>query len=82
MVRRRSVKRIDAACGRVLVCVHQMSRPDLAATLAQARAELCRGKREIQNPRRENKILREAAEPMAHHAAACDRFAVIHAHRA
>jgi putative transposase len=54
---------------------------DLAAVLAQTRDELRRSKREIQNLRRENEILREAAGPLIHHAAARDRFAFIHARR-
>lgn len=60
----------------------QLSRRDLAAALAQARAELRRSKREIQHLRRENEILSEAAEPLIHHAAPRDRFAFIHARRA
>jgi putative transposase len=59
-----------------------LSRRDLAAALVQARAELRRREREIQNLRRENEILREAAQPVIHHAAARDRFAFIHARRA
>jgi len=59
-----------------------LSRRDLAAALSQARAELRRREREIQNLRRENAILHEAAEPLIHHAAARDRFAFIHARRA
>jgi transposase InsO family protein len=59
-----------------------LSRLDLVAALAQARAELRRREREIGNLRRENEILREAAEPLIHYAAARDRFAFIHARRA
>jgi hypothetical protein len=58
-----------------------LSRHDFAAALAQAHRELCRREREIQNLRRENEILREAAQPLIHHAAARDRFAFVHAHR-
>jgi hypothetical protein len=58
-----------------------LSRHDLAAALVQTRDELRRNRREIQNLRRENEILREAAEPLIHHAAARDRFAFIHARR-
>lgn len=59
----------------------RLSRRDLAAALAQMRDELRRNKRELQDLRRENEILREAAEPLIHHAAARERFAFIHAHR-
>jgi hypothetical protein len=59
-----------------------LSRRDLTAALAQAHGELRRREREIQNLRRENEILREAAQPLIHHAAARDRFAFIDAHRA
>lgn len=39
-------------------------------------------RREIQRLRVENGVLREAAEPLIHHAAARERFAFIHARRA
>ena len=57
------------------------SRRDLEIALAQTRDELRRSRREIQDLRSENEILREAAEPLIHHAAARDRFAFIHARR-
>lgn len=60
----------------------RLSRRDLVHALAQARDDLRRSKREIQGSRRENEILREAAEPLIHQAAARDRFAFIHARRA
>jgi putative transposase len=59
----------------------RLSRRDYAAALAQARDELRRSKREVENLRREDEILREGAEPLIHHAVACDRFAFIHARR-
>jgi putative transposase len=59
----------------------RLSRRDLAAALAQTRDELRRSKRELQKLHCENEILREAAEPLIHHAAARERFAFIHARR-
>ena len=59
----------------------QSTRRDLATALAHAREELRRNKREMQELRRENEILREGAEPLIHHAAARDRFAFIQACR-
>lgn len=57
------------------------NRRDLAAALAKAREELHRSRREIQTLRHQNEILREAAEPLIHLAAARERFAFIHARR-
>ena len=59
----------------------RLSRRDLAAALAQTRDELRRSKRELQKLRRENKIVRETAEPLIHHAATRERFAFIHDRR-
>jgi putative transposase len=59
----------------------QSSHRDLAAVLAQAREELRRSRREILTLSRENEILREAAAPLIHQAAARERFAFIHAWR-
>jgi hypothetical protein len=58
-----------------------LSRRDFAAALVQAHSKLRRREREIENLRRANEILREAAQPLIHHAAARDRFAFVHAHR-
>ena len=44
----------------------------------RVRTELREQQREIQRLRRENEILREAAEPLIHHAPACERFAFTH----
>jgi hypothetical protein len=49
---------LDAAGFWFMPC--RLSRRDLAAALAQTRDELRRSKREIENLRRENEILREA----------------------
>ena len=59
----------------------RLSRRDLETALVQTRDELRRSRREIRNLRGENEILREAAQPLIHHAAARDRFAFIHARR-
>jgi hypothetical protein len=42
---------------------------------------LRRSRREIENVRHQNEVLREAAEPLIHLAAARERFAFIHARR-
>lgn len=60
--------------GRVLAMSPPSSRRDLVATVALLRAEL-RGNR------RENEILRDAAEPLIHQAPARGRCAFIHARR-
>src|SRR4051794_28550871 len=46
------------------------NRRDLVSVLAQVRAELRRCRRQIEDLRGENEILREAAAPLIHHAAA------------
>jgi transposase InsO family protein len=58
-----------------------LGRRELAATVAQLRAELRRSRRENQQLRSENEILREAAEPLIHQAPARERYAFIHARR-
>ena len=45
------------------------------------REDLRRAKREVRALRRENEILREAAEQLIHQAPARERFAFIHARR-
>lgn len=57
------------------------NRDDLAVALAEAREELRRSWRENRNLRREVQVLREAAEPLIHHAPARERFAFIHERR-
>jgi hypothetical protein len=57
------------------------SHHDLAAAVAELREELRIRRRENRNPRRENEVLREAAEPLVHHVRARDRFVFIHARR-
>src|SRR5581483_9454855 len=57
------------------------TRDDLVVALAQAREELRRSLRENRNLRCENQVLREAAEPLAHHAPTRERFAFIHERR-
>jgi putative transposase len=54
---------------------------DLAVAVAELREELRRSQRENRNLRRENEILREAAEPLIHLAPTRERFAFIHARR-
>jgi hypothetical protein len=57
------------------------SRRDLAAALARTREELLRSRRGIRYLCLENEVLREAAEPLIHQAAAWERFAFVHARR-
>ncbi len=57
------------------------SRRDLEAVIAQLRDELLHRRREVKQLRVENEILREAAEPLIHHAPARERFAFVHARR-
>lgn len=54
---------------------------DLASAVAELRGELRRCERENRDLRRENEVLREAAAPLIHQAAARERFAFIHARR-
>ena len=51
---------------------------DLTVTVGHLRAELREQRREIQRLRVEKEILREAAEPLIHHAPARERFAFVH----
>lgn len=53
------------------------SRRELEAVVAQLRSEARRYRREIQRLRVDNEILREAAEPLIHHAPARERFAFV-----
>ncbi len=55
---------------------------DLTAAIGRLRTEPREQQREIQRLRMENNILREAAEPLIHHAPARERFAFIHRLRA
>jgi putative transposase len=57
------------------------SRRDLEAVIAQLRDELRQQRREVKQLRVENEILREAAEPLIHHAPARECFAFVHARR-
>jgi putative transposase len=57
------------------------SRRHLAAALAQAQEDLRRSRRETGALRQENEVLRDAAEPLIHQAAARERFVFIHARR-
>ena len=50
----------------------------LTATVESLRAESREHRREIQRLRVENEIVREAAEPLVHHAPARERFAFVH----
>lgn len=56
-------------------------RHDLESALADARGQIRRQERELQDLREEAGVLREAAETLIHHAAARERFAFIHALR-
>lgn len=51
---------------------------DLTATIGRLRTELREQRREAERMRTENEALREAAEPLIHHAPARERFACIH----
>ncbi|MBS2964811.1 IS3 family transposase [Actinocrinis puniceicyclus] len=55
------------------------ARRELSAVAGYPHAEVRELRREIQRLPVENKVLREAAEPLIHHAAARERFAFIHA---
>ena len=57
------------------------SRSELVVEIARLRAELRDSRRDVQHLRIENEILRDAAEPLIHHAPARERFVFIHAHR-
>jgi len=50
----------------------------LTATIGYLRSELREQRREIQRLRVENEVLREAAEPLVHHAPAHERFGSSH----
>ena len=54
------------------------NRRELEAVITQLHSEARRHRREIQQLRAENEILREAAQPLIHHAPARERFAFIH----
>jgi putative transposase len=54
---------------------------DLVSAVTQLREEVRRYKRELGNLQNENEILREAAEPLIHQAAARERFAFIRTRR-
>ena len=57
------------------------SHREFIAGLTELREDLRRTEREVRTLRRENEILREAAQQVIHHAPARDRFAFIHARR-
>ena len=57
------------------------SRSELVDEIARLNAELRHSRRVIQHLRIENEVLREAAEPLIHHASARERFVFIHARR-
>lgn len=57
--------------------VCRSNRRELEAVIAHMRSEARRHRREIQHPRVENEVLREAAHPLIHHAPARERFAFI-----
>src|SRR5437588_4140509 len=65
------------AAGFSIMCASRPSRRDLEAVVAQLRSEVRQHRREIQHLRTENEILREAAEPLIHRAAARERFSFI-----
>lgn len=58
--------------------LHRRNHHDSTATVGSLRAELRQQQRETQRLRMENEILREAAEPLIHHAPARERFAFVH----
>ena len=66
----------DAALS-LIMYASRPSRRDLEAAIAQLRSEVHQHRREIKQLRIENEVLREAAEPLIHHAPARERFAFI-----
>ena len=64
-----------------LLMPRRPSRSELVNEIVRLNAELRHGRRVIQHLRIENEVLREAAEPLIHHAPARERFAFIHAAR-
>ena len=58
-----------------------LSRSELVDEIARLRAELRNSRREVHHLRIENEILRDAAEPLIHHAPARERLVFIHARR-
>lgn len=56
-------------------------RSELVDEIARLRGELRGSRREVQHLRVEDEILRDAAEPLIHHAPAGERFVFIHARR-
>ena len=59
----------------------RQSHSELVVEIARLRAELRDSRRDVRHLRIENEILRDAAEPLIHHAPARERFVFIHAHR-
>jgi putative transposase len=57
---------------------HRSDHRGVAAANAELQAELRQLRREVERLRLENEVLREAAEPLIHHAAAHERFAFTH----
>jgi putative transposase len=60
------------------MCASRPGRRDLEVVVAQLRSEARRHRCEIRHLRVESEILREAAEPLIHRAAARERFAFVH----
>ena len=62
----------------LLMPARRRNHRDLTAAIGCLHAELREKRREIQQLRVENEVLREAAEPLIHHAPARERFAFVH----
>jgi hypothetical protein len=86
-IRQRPLAR-PGGCGTVITHACPPTRPsrpdhrDPTAALGDLRTELREQRREIHRLRVENEVLREAAQPLIHHAPARERFAFVHRLRA
>ena len=69
----RTMLALGVAAKSLLMPARRRDHRDLTAAIGRLRTELRAQQREIQRLRAENEILREAAEPLIHHAPARER---------